>query len=66
MYFKIHLLQVLTGLLRLHSRCHPDESAIFGLLVNELARVFHDRCFPDDREKVLYTIQEGLRIHFKV
>ncbi len=55
-----------SGFLRLHGRSHPDKSDISDLMVNEMARVFYDRCFPDDRDQVLDILREGLRIHFKV
>lgn len=54
------------GLLRVQRRGLTEEDSLLDLLVNELARVFHDRCFPQDRDKVLDIISEGLRIHFKV
>ena len=42
------------------------EEDVMLLTVNELARVFHDRCVPEDRDKVLVIISEGLRRYFKV
>ena len=54
------------GLLRLHRRGLAEEDSPVDLMVNELARVFHDRCFPEDRDKVLDIISEGLRINFRV
>ena len=36
------------------------------LTCHELARVFHDCCLQQDREKVLEILSEALRIHYKV
>lgn len=52
--------------MRLDRRGVASEEEVLQLLVNELARVFHDRCLPEDREKQLSVISEGLRIVYKV
>ena len=60
------LLQVFTGLLRVGRRDLDTRDDCIHLLVNEMARVFYDRCFPEDRDKILNIFHEGLRIYFKV
>ncbi len=60
------LFQAFSGFLRLNSRSLVTEEDVMQLTVNELARVFHDRCVLEDREKVLVIISEGLRRYFKV
>ena len=55
-----------SGFLRLNHRGLTVEEEVVRLTVNELARVFHDRCVPEDRDKLLMVILEGLRRYFKV
>ncbi len=59
-------MQVFTGLLRLDSKGVSTKEEVTRLLINELARVFYDRCLPEDRDKSLQIISEGLRIALKV
>jgi hypothetical protein len=42
------------------------EDEVIQLTTNELVRVFHDRCVPEDRDKLLTIIADGLRRYFKV
>ena len=58
--------QVFSGFLRLNYRGITGEDSLVDLLVNELARVFNDKCLPQDRYKVLDIISDGLRINFEV
>ena len=55
-----------SGFLRLNHRSLAVEDDVMKLTVNELARVFHDRCVPEDRDKLLTIVSDGLRRYFKV
>lgn len=59
-------MQVFTGLLRVRPKSVQSKEEAICLVTHELMRVLHDRCLSVDREQVLVSISDALRIHFKV